>query len=121
MDWKSKPSHFPKSLAKQMVKSEHKSRSRKREIKMPSAYRYLALGWLQAILAIVGMIVGYDYGIPLGDFASAVFAMIGVTIGLIVGTAIVVKVALQWDKNIQQLTSSKAKHHRETASKSGKE
>ena len=101
-----------------MVKSEDHSRSRRKPIKVPSAYRYLALGWLQAVLVITGMIVGYNYGIPLGDFASAVFAVIGVTIGLIIGTLIVVKVALRWDKNIQQLTSSKSKHHRKTASKS---
>jgi predicted permease len=64
----------------------------------------MALGLLLPILVFMGMIIGYNYGMPSGDFSAAIFAGLGSIVGLIIASAIIVKTALRWDKNILQYT-----------------
>jgi predicted permease len=100
------------------MKRKDGPRRRKQQIQIPSVYRYLALGFLLPILVFLGMTIGYSYGTPLGDFSAALFAGVGSMVGLIIASAIIVKVALRWDKNILQYTKmSKTTHRRKTVKK----
>jgi branched-subunit amino acid ABC-type transport system permease component len=58
------------------------------------------LGLLLPILVFIGMVLGYNYGIPFGDFSAAIFAGIGSIVGLLIATVLIVKIALYWDKKI---------------------
>ena len=70
------------------------------------------------ILVFLGMIIGFSYGAPSGDFSAALFAGVGSMVGLIIASAVIVKVALRWDKNILQYTKmSKNTRRRKTAKK----
>jgi membrane associated rhomboid family serine protease len=102
------------------MKEEPRSGRRKQQIQIPSVYRYMALGLLLPILVLAGMIIGYNYGMPSGDFSAAIFAALGSTVGLVIASMIIVKVALHWDKNISQYTrGSKTKRQRKAANRSG--
>jgi hypothetical protein len=88
-------------------------RSQRQPVKFPSAYRYLGLGLLLPILVFIGMIVGYNYGVTIGDFYAWIFAGVGSMAGLVIATVIIVKVALIWDKRIlRALKASKPKRSR---------
>jgi Ni,Fe-hydrogenase I cytochrome b subunit len=103
------------------MKEKQGPRRRGQQIQIPSVYRYLALGLLLPILVVTGMIIGYNYGTPSGDFSAFTFAGIGSIVGLIIASAIIIKIALRWDENIQRYTRrSKTKPSRRTGRNSSK-
>ncbi len=94
------PSYAIRSLGSIIMKEKQEQTRRQQQIRIPGVYRYVTLGLLLPILVFIGMVLGYNYGIPFGDFSAVIFAGIGSVVGLLIATVVIVKIALYWDKKI---------------------
>jgi chromate transport protein ChrA len=93
---------------------------RRKPIKLPSVYRYMALGLVLPIFVSVGMLLGYNYGQAYGEFLAWTLAAVGSIVGLIVATALIVKVVLFWDRGIKkQVKARETRQPREDRGKRG--
>ncbi|WXG43367.1 MAG: hypothetical protein WED04_04890 [Promethearchaeati archaeon SRVP18_Atabeyarchaeia-1] len=87
--------------------SKESRKRRRRPVKLPSVYRYMALGFLLPILVFSGMVLGYNYGKPYGDFSATLFAALGSIAGLIIASTMIVEIALFWDRKILRQTKAR--------------